>query len=119
NLGRSNFAEITAFLAASKLIEFEDGGDGRRLRVPPSRRKVLDFYKNNSIHFFLLPSLLAHACLRGVPRAELKEELWWWLSLFRWEFPLPEREEMAEEAGKILDYFRAHGAGFDGDGAAV
>lgn len=116
NLGRSNFAEITAFLVGSKLLEVEENGEGRRLRVPAGRRKVLDFYKNNSIHFFLLPSLLAHASLRGVPRADLKEELWWWLSLFRWEFPLPEREEMAEEAGKLLEYFHAHGASFDGEG---
>jgi glycerol-3-phosphate O-acyltransferase len=119
NLGRSNFAEITSFLASSKLLEIEENGQGRLLRVPAARRKVLDFYKNNSIHFFLLPSLLAHACLRGLPRAELKDELWWWLSLFRWEFPLPEREEMAEEAGRLLEYFRAHGAGFEGEGSGA
>jgi glycerol-3-phosphate O-acyltransferase len=119
NLGKSNFGEITGFLASSKLIEIEENGEGRRLRVPPARRKVLDFYKNNSIHFFLLPSLVAHACLRGLPGSDLKDELWWWLSLFRWEFPLPEREEMAAEAGRLLEYFRAHGAGFDGEGGAT
>ena len=119
NLGRSNFAEITGFLAGSKLLEIEENGHGRRLRVPEERRKVLDFYKNNVIHFFLLPSLLAHAGLRGIPRSELKDELWWWLSLFRWEFPLPEREEVAEEAGRLLDYFRAHGASFDGERPAM
>ena len=44
-----------------------------------------------------------------------KEELWWWLNLLRWEFALPERESVAAEAGRLLDYFRAHGASFDGD----
>lgn len=117
NLGGANFAEITAFLASSKLVEVVDGEEGRILRVPAEKRKALDFYKNNTIHFFLLPSLVAHACLKGLPRSALKEELWWWLSLFRWEFPLPEREEVAAEVGRLLEYFQAHGAGWNGDGA--
>src|SRR5262249_21987684 len=74
------------------------------------KRKTLDFYKNNSIHFFLLPSLVAHAGLRRIGRADLKEELWWWLDLLRWEFALPERESVAAEVGRTLEYFRAHGA---------
>jgi len=115
NLGAANFSEITGFLASSGLISLSDGDAGRVLQVPVAKRKVIDFYKNNTIHFFLLPSLLAHAYLRGVSRAELKEELWWWLNLLRWEFALPERESVAAEAGRLLDYFRAHGASFDGE----
>jgi glycerol-3-phosphate O-acyltransferase len=115
NLGQANFGEITSFLASSGLISVAEGDAGRALQVPVGKRKVLDFYKNNTIHFFLLPSLLAHAYARGVPRTELKEELWWWLNLLRWEFALPERESVAAEAGRLLDYFRAHGASFDGD----
>jgi glycerol-3-phosphate O-acyltransferase len=114
NLGLANFAEITSFLASSGLISVIEEGGTRELSVPVNKRKVLDFYKNNTIHFFLLPSLLAHAYARGVPRTELKEELWWWLNLLRWEFALPERESVAAEAGRLLDYFRAHGASFDG-----
>jgi glycerol-3-phosphate O-acyltransferase len=119
NLGQANFGEITSFLASSGLISVADADAGRVLQVPVVKRKVLDFYKNNTIHFFLLPSLLAHAYARGVPRTELKEELWWWLNLLRWEFALPERESVAAEAGRLLDYFRAHGASFDGDRRAV
>lgn len=113
NLGQANFGEITAFLASSGLITQGEENGLRVLSVPVAKRKVLDFYKNNTIHFFLLPSLLAHAYVRDVPRAELKEELWWWLNLLRWEFALPERESVAAEAGRLLDYFRAHGASFD------
>jgi glycerol-3-phosphate O-acyltransferase len=115
NLGPANFGEITSFLASSGLISVVEGDGGAVLQVPVGKRKVLDFYKNNTIHFFLLASLLAHAYLRGVPRIELKEDLWWWLNLLRWEFALPERESVAAEAGRLLDYFRAHGASFDGE----
>lgn len=115
NLGKANFAEITSFLVSSGLLAVTEDGGTRSLIVPANKRKVLDFYKNNTIHFFLLPSLLAHAYLRSVPRSELKDELWWWLNLLRWEFPLPEREGVAAEAGRLLDYFRAHGASFDGE----
>ena len=75
-----------------RLIEWMTDGDGDIIYAPAEKRMVLDFYKNNTIHFFLLPSLVAHALRRGVPRDDLQEEVWWWLDLFRWEFPLPERE---------------------------
>jgi glycerol-3-phosphate O-acyltransferase len=119
NLGQANFGEITGFLASSGLIAVREDNGARLVTVPANKRKVLDFYKNNTIHFFLLPSLLAHAYVRAVPRADLKEELWWWLNLLRWEFALPERENVAAEAGRLLDYFRAHGASFDAERRAV
>lgn len=119
NLAAGDFAEGIHFLTSGKLVEEVEEGGVRELRVSPEKRKVLDFYKNNSIHFFLLPSLVAHALLRGVPRRDLREEIWWWLDLFRWEFPLPEREEVTAEAGRIVDYLRAHGAGLNGSGAHV
>src|SRR5262249_15808695 len=110
-LGPANFAEIAGFLATSGLVQMTDGDAGARLiEVPGEKRKTLDFYKNNSIHFFLLPSLVAHAGLRRIGRADLKEERWWWLDLLRWEFALPERESVAAEVGRTLEYFRAHGA---------
>ncbi len=110
NLTTASFGEITSFLASSGLIDLTEKDGVRLLDVPTAKRKTLDFYKNNSIHFFLLPSLVAHAGLRGLPRSSLKGELWWWLELFRWEFALPEREAVAAEVGRILEYFRAHGA---------
>jgi hypothetical protein len=62
---------------------------------------------------------VANALARGIPRRDLKEEIWWWLGLFRWEFPLPEREEVAAEVGRILEFLQAHGAGLDGDDASI
>src|SRR5581483_4569239 len=73
NLGIANFAEITGFLSSSGLVVVGEDGAGRTIEVPREKRKTLDFYKNNSIHFFLLPSLVAHAGLRGLARADLKD----------------------------------------------
>lgn len=110
NLGPADFAEATGFLVGSELVRVREERDGTRvLEVPLEKRNMLDFYKNNSIHFFLFPSLVAHAGLRGLDRAQLKDDLWWWLELFRWEFALPERESASAEVGRLLDYFRAHG----------
>ncbi|MBM4265190.1 MAG: hypothetical protein FJ144_01030 [Deltaproteobacteria bacterium] len=119
NLGRSDFGEIIHFLASAKLLEVVESSGERVLRVPAGKRKVLDFYKNNGIHFFLMPSLVAHAMLRGVPRSQLEDEVAWWLDLFRWEFPLPERGEVVAEIGGIVDFLRAHGANVNGTGAHV
>ena len=44
----------------------------------------------------------------------LREEIWWWLDLYRWEFALPEREDLAVELGTRLDYLRAVGVLRDG-----
>ena len=111
NLATPNFEEIKAFLTSAGLVEEVEEASGTELRVRPEKRTVLDFYKNNSIHFFLLPALVAHAVMRGVSREDLEAEVAWWLDLFRWEFPLPERDAIGEEVLRILDYLRAHGAG--------
>ena len=119
NLSAGQFAEAIGFLQQGKLIEELDDDGGAALRVPPEKRKVLDFYKNNSIHYFLLPSLVAHSMLRGVRVRELEDEVWWWLEMFRWEFPLPERSEVGARIDQIVDYLRAHGAWVDGSNARV
>ena len=112
NLGRSNFSEIIAFLQSSGLIEVQAGEGATILKVAPGKRTALDFYKNNSIHFFLVPALVAHAIMRGVAREELDSEVWWWLELFRWEFPLPEKAEVGDRIERSLALFAAHGADF-------
>lgn len=119
NLGRSNFSEIIGFLQTSGLIEVETDDTNTRLKVAAGKRTALDFYKNNSIHFFLVPALVAHATLRGIPREELETEVWWWLELFRWEFPLPEKNDVAPRIERCLAYFSAHGATFDGQTPAI
>jgi glycerol-3-phosphate O-acyltransferase len=106
----ANFYESLNFLQNGKLIEWMKDRDGDIIHAPAEKRLILDFYKNNTIHFFLVPSLVAHALRRGVPRSELPETVWWWLELFRWEFALPEREAVASEVEDTLAYFAARGA---------
>ena len=48
----------------------------------------------------------------------LRAHIGWWLDLYRWEFPLPEREALAAEIGRWLAYYREAGA-LVGDGAAL
>ena len=112
------FKESLAFLESAALIQRLAGAEDV-IHVPPEKRIRLDFYKNNTIHFFLLPAVLARALLTGLRGAALKDEVSWWLDCYRWEFALPEREDVAAELGSLLEYFRAEGAIAAGDGDAV
>jgi len=106
----SNFRESLAWLEGGGLVERLVDGGGVVLHVPMEKRVSLDFYKNNIIHFFLVPSLLTRALLAGVPAAELPERIGWWLDLYRWEFPLPERGAVATAVDRWLGYYRDVGA---------
>ena len=108
-----NFVESLNFLQAAELIEWVKDRDGDIIHVPSEQRMILDFYKNNVIHFFLVSSLVAHALRRGVTREALRDEVWWWLELFRWEFALPERTEVAAEIEETLAHFASAGASED------
>ncbi|MEB2285821.1 MAG: hypothetical protein B6D46_10755 [Polyangiaceae bacterium UTPRO1] len=105
----ANFYESLNFLQNGKLIEWMKDRDGDIIHAPAEKRLILDFYKNNTIHFFLIPSLVSQALRRGVPRSELCPAVWWWLELFRWEFALPEREAVVTEIDDTLAYFTARG----------
>lgn len=105
-----DFLESVRFLQTGKLIEWMKDRAGDIIYAPPEKRMILDFYKNNIIHFFLVPSLVAHALRHDVPLEGLAEEAWWWLELFRWEFPLPERATFAAEIESVVAHFRAAGA---------
>jgi glycerol-3-phosphate O-acyltransferase len=110
-----NFLESLRFLQSGKLVEWMKDRAGDIIYATPEKRMILDFYKNNIIHFFLVPSLVAHALRRDVSTAALPDEVWWWLDLFRWEFALPERAAVASEIAEVLAYFRTAGAiGADG-----
>jgi glycerol-3-phosphate O-acyltransferase len=113
---KSNFRESLAWLESGGLIERLVDSGGVVLHVPVEKRLNLDFYKNNTIHFFLLPSLLTRALLAEVPLAALREHVAWWLDLYRWEFPLPGRDALATELGRWLDHYRRVGA-IEGDAA--
>jgi glycerol-3-phosphate O-acyltransferase len=110
----SDFAEGLAWLESGGLVERFVDGDGVVLHAPTAKRTNLDFYKNNTLHFFLVPALLTRALLTGVPLGALHEHVRWWLDLYRWEFPLPDREALAAELARWLAYYRETGA-LDGE----
>jgi len=114
----ADFKESLAFLESGNLIQRLPGVEGV-IHVPNEKRIILDFYKNSTIHFFLLPALLSRALLAGVRGGAIKDEVSWWLDLYRWEFPLPEREAVAAELGRLLEYFHAEGAIAAPDGQGV
>jgi glycerol-3-phosphate O-acyltransferase len=104
------FRESMGFLSANGLIEVIPRGREEVLVVLQGRRMALDFYKNNLIHAFLVPSL-AVTCLReGVPVSQLVERIWWWLDLFRYEFPLPSRSTFAAQVDRFVAYLDEVGA---------
>jgi glycerol-3-phosphate O-acyltransferase len=104
------FRENLAFLENGGLIQ-RLAGEGRSvIYVPAERRLALDFYKNNTIHFFLLPALLLDGLGRGQRGAALRDDVSWWLDLLRFEFPLPEREGLSAELEWIQAYLVREGA---------
>lgn len=104
------FRESLSFLEHGGLIQRLSSEEGTVIYVPPGKRLAMDFYKNNTIHFFLLPALLVDALRRGVRGAAIHDDVAWWLALFRWEFPLPEPETVTAELNRFLEYLRRCGA---------
>ena len=103
------FRENLAFLETAALVRRLPGEEDV-LHVPTEKRMILNFYKNNAVHFFLIPALVSRGLLAGLRETALLEEVSWWLGLYRWEFALPEREDIAAEIGRTTDYLREIGA---------
>jgi glycerol-3-phosphate O-acyltransferase len=114
NVG-SRFQESLAWLGEHGLVQRVTEADIDILYVPRDKRINLDFYKNNVIHFFLIPALMAQALRRGESVAALEDVVQWWLGLYRWEFPLPERDELVVTLRSWVEYLRAAGAIHDGE----
>ncbi len=108
------FRESLAFLENGGLIQRLAGMEGGVIRVAEENRLALDFYKNNAIHYFLQSSLLLDAMLRGERSIDAENDVEWWLDLFRWEFPLPDRDRLAEELADLREVLQAEGV-LDGD----
>lgn len=108
------FRESMSFLSSNGLIEVLPRGREEVLVVRQGRRLALDFYKNNLIHAFLVPSLVITCLREGVPVFGLVDRVWSWLELFRYEFPLPSRGELTGQVDRLLRYFEEAGA-VDGD----
>ena len=109
-----DFREGLAWLEQGGLVERLADAAGMVLHVPAEKRTNLDFYKNNTIHFFILPALLTRALLADVPEASRIAFVMWWLDLYRWEFPLPPREAVGPALERYATYFRDCGAIRDG-----
>ena len=109
------FRESLAFLENGGLVQQLAGMHGDVVHVPEEKRLALDFYKNNSIHYFLLSALLVDAVGRGLRGAEADADVEWWLDLLRWEFPLPDRREITEELEGLRQVLRDESVLGDGD----
>jgi glycerol-3-phosphate O-acyltransferase len=97
----TDFRENLAFLEGGGLVQRLSGESRSVLHVPVEKRLVLDFHKNNTIHFFLLPALMIDGMARGLAGEALESEVSWWLDLLRWEFPRPERQELAAAMAEV------------------
>ncbi len=105
-----DFRENLGFLENGGLIQRLASEARSVVYVPAEKRLALDFYKNNTLHFFLLPALVLDALGRGLRGAALRDDVSWWLDLLRWEFPLPERDEHPAELERVRTYLIAEGA---------
>lgn len=112
-------AELSDFGATRRFLE--NAGLLRRLpevpdvvHVPRERRRSLDFYKNNAIHWFLVPALASEGLLRGRRPADLTSDLREWLDLYRLEFPPPSDADLEAGLGRVLGHFGAVGVSVDG-----
>jgi glycerol-3-phosphate O-acyltransferase len=114
----NEFRENLAFLEGGGLVQRLSGDARSVLHVPTEKRLSLDFYKNNTIHFFLLPALMLDGLARGLRGDALRDEVWWWLDLLRWEFPLPDKQGLAATLEETGAQIRAQGA-LDADGAPI
>lgn len=104
------FRENLAFLEGGGLIQRLASEARSVIYVPDEKRLALDFSKNNTLHFFLLPALLVDALRRGLSGDAARADVSWWLDLLRWEFPLPERDDLAAELDRVRAYLISQGA---------
>jgi glycerol-3-phosphate O-acyltransferase len=116
---RETFRETLAFLESSGLAVRLEDGEGGIIHVPDEKRINLDFYKNNSVHLFVVPSLVSHALLRGVGHDRLTDDVWWWLELFRNEFVLPGRDALTARCGDLAGRMGGPSAGDGGSFEAI
>ncbi|MGE0518687.1 MAG: 1-acyl-sn-glycerol-3-phosphate acyltransferase [Candidatus Binatia bacterium] len=106
----NGFRENLAFLENGGLVQRVAGADSPVLHVPTEKRLALDFYKNNTIHFFLLAALVLDGLAGELRGAALEAEVRWWLDMLRWEFPLPERRDLASEIERVCADLREQSA---------
>jgi len=104
-----DFEESIAFLLRSDLIRSVQDPRGEILYFEPSKRPALDLYRNAILHFLAPSSFLARKLLLGASRAELREDLAFWLDLFYDEFFNPRRRVLEREFDAYLHHFETLG----------
>jgi glycerol-3-phosphate O-acyltransferase len=107
---RSGFRESLNWLESGGLVERLQDGTQVVLHVPPGKRQNLDYYKNNIIHFLLLPALVRQGLEQGARGEVLEGYVVRWLDLYRWEFPLPERDGLGSQVVAWEAFYRLGGA---------
>jgi len=107
---RSGFRESLNWLESGGLVERLQDGRQMVLHVPTEKRQNLDYYKNNIIHFLLVPALVRQGLGQGAREAELERYVARWLDVYRWEFPLPERDALAASVARWAAFYREAGA---------
>jgi glycerol-3-phosphate O-acyltransferase len=112
-----DFRENLGFLENGGLVQRLAGEARAVIYVPAEKRLALDFYKNNTLHFFLVPALVLDGLGRGLRGDALRDDVSWWLDFLRWEFPLPERDVQAAELERVRSYLVAAGALSEADDA--
>jgi len=110
---RSGFRESLNWLESGGLAERLQDGTQMVLHVPAEKRQNLDYYKNNIIHFLLLPGLVRQALQHGVRGGDIELYVSWWLDIYRWEFPLPEREALRDQVARWQTFYARQGAFVD------
>ncbi len=102
-----NFDEMIKYLVSSDLVgELKDAREVV-YTYDDRRRRALDFYKNNIIHYLVVPSILSQTLRRPTTRAELWRELLLWARIFRNEFFLPDDKAVSTRAEIFLGHFIA------------
>lgn len=99
-----NFQDTLRFFVRSELVT-EITDDWEVVYTFEDRRRSLDFYKNNIIHYFVVPSILARRLLRPASREDLRQDLFQWIDLFRYEFFLPDPQAVGLRAEIFLSHF--------------
>jgi len=98
--------EALIFYQARKLVEinYDDVIDQRIITLPEEKRLSLEFYKNNIVHFFLAPSMIALLSLKSKPAENLQDEFRRMKKMFRFDFVMSEGKD-EEELKASLSYF--------------
>lgn len=106
---RKDWRKSCEFLASGGLIA-KPPANADIVHVPPNKRAALDFYKNNIVHFFVVPSLVVRELSRGRTPDECSAALEPWLRLYELEFPALPFADLGAEVNETIAALRACGA---------